>query len=257
MDPGEVAEVDEVLDPPRGAAVPVVLRDLDLAIGRVEPTPGTRAAACAGVRRRRQTQMRPGVLDRRVAGDPGLARDVRPVAGRDPGADAVRVVGPAVVGADEVVVLDPAERQRRPAVDAQVLERPNLAVEADEDDRLVEQARRHRSVAELVGPQHRVPEPTQRAVQRRLAGPVQHVVGHVAAAAKLAMSGKTRSGTASAGGVAPEPTRSWRRSIQTVVMPSDLAGTWSWNRLWATCRIRSRGTSIRSKASSKLASRGL
>ena len=29
------------------------------------------------------------------------------------------------------------------------------------------------------------------------------------------------------------------------------AGTWSWNRLWATCRIRSRGAD-RSKASSKL-----
>ena len=46
---------------------------------------------------------------------------------------------------------------------------------------------------------------------------------------------------ASAGGVAPLPGRPWRRSIQTVVMPSRLAGTWSWNRLCATCRIRSRG----------------
>ena len=53
------------------------------------------------------------------------------------------------------------------------------------------------------------------------------------------------------------PGRSWRRSIQTVVMPSAFAGTWSWNRLWATCRIRSRGTSRRSKASSKLRGSGL
>ena len=57
------------------------------------------------------------------------------------------------------------------------------------------------------------------------------------------MSGRTRSGVASAGGVAPNPGRSRRRSIQTVVMPSALAGTWSWNRLWATWRMRSRGTS--------------
>ena len=38
------------------------------------------------------------------------------------------------------------------------------------------------------------------------------------------------------------PADRWRRSIQTVVSPSRLAGTWSWYRLWATCRIRSRGT---------------
>ena len=35
-------------------------------------------------------------------------------------------------------------------------------------------------------------------------------------------------------------------------MPSALAGTWSWNRLWATCRIRSRGRPMRSNAISKL-----
>ena len=70
----------------------------------------------------------------------------------------------------------------------------------------------------------------------------------VAAAANEAMSGKVRSGRAAAGGVAPAPGRSWRRSIQTVVSPSALAGTWSWYRLWATCRIRSRGRPRRSNS---------
>ena len=46
----------------------------------------------------------------------------------------------------------------------------------------------------------------------------------VAAAANDAMSGKVASGVASAGGVAPPPGRPWRRSIQTVVRPSRLAG---------------------------------
>ena len=50
------------------------------------------------------------------------------------------------------------------------------------------------------------------------------------------------------------PGRPWRRSIQTVVSPRRLAVTWSWYRLWATCRIRSRGRPSRSKASSKLRS---
>ena len=40
------------------------------------------------------------------------------------------------------------------------------------------------------------------------------------------------------GGVAPPPGRSWRRSIQTVGSRAAGPGTWSWNRLWATWRIR-------------------
>ena len=42
------------------------------------------------------------------------------------------------------------------------------------------------------------------------------------------------------GGVAPAPRRAADRSRRTTG-PSRLAGTWSWYRLWATCRIRSRG----------------
>ena len=45
-----------------------------------------------------------------------------------------------------------------------------------------------------------------------------------ARSANAAMDGTARSGRASAGGVAPLPGRPWRRSIQTVVMPSALRG---------------------------------
>ena len=44
----------------------------------------------------------------------------------------------------------------------------------------------------------------------------------IAASAKDAISGKVASGLASAGGVAPDPSRSCRRSIQTVVNPKAL-----------------------------------
>src|SRR5436853_1701969 len=57
----------------------------------------------------------------------------------------------------------------------------------------------------------------------------------VANLAKLRMSGTVTSGSAFAGGVAPKRSRPARRSIHTVVSPTCLAGTWSWNRLWATC----------------------
>ena len=63
-----------------------------------------------------------------------------------------------------------------------------------------------------------------------------------ASSANEAMSGNVASGVALAGGVAPEPGRSPRRLIQADRSPSSFAGTWSWNRLWATWRIRSRGT---------------
>ena len=197
------------------------------------------------------------MFDGREPGDAGLGRDVRAVTGRDPGADAVRSVRPAVIGADEVVVFHPAQGERRAAMDAQVPVCADLAGESDDHDRLVEQPSCDRAIAELVGPEHWMPVPTKRAVQRRLAGPVQHVLGHIAASAKPAMSGNDEVRDGVSGWCRAAAGRSCRRSIQTVVMPSDLAGTWSWNRLWATWRIRSRGTSMRSNASSKLASLGL
>ena len=78
-----------------------------------------------------------------------------------------------------------------------------------------------------------------------------------ASSANVRMSGTVRSGVADASGVAPNPGLSWRRSTQTVVRPSCLPGTWSWKRLWAVWRMRSRGTSIVSKASSNGARLGL
>src|SRR5262249_53999895 len=78
----------------------------------------------------------------------------------------------------------------------------------------------------------------------------------VAASANDAMSEKVASGFASAAGVAPPP-RPSRRSIQTVERPRRLAVTWSWKSDWATWRMRSRGMSMRSKASSKPRADGL
>src|SRR5205823_14813088 len=53
--------------------------------------------------------------------------------------------------------------------------------------------------------------------------------------ARVCKSGTSRSGVALAGGVAPAPDLPARRLTHTVCKPSDLAGTWSWNKLWATC----------------------
>ena len=79
----------------------------------------------------------------------------------------------------------------------------------------------------------------------------------VAASANEAMSGKARPGGHPT--AASRPTRLDRgggRSRPTS-SPSRPAGTWSWNRLWATCRIRSRGRPRRSKAIVKLRGFGL
>lgn len=114
-------------------------------------------------------------LDGLEADETRLARDVVAVRGRDAGADPVPVVGPPVVGAYEVFVLDPAERERRPAVDAEVLEGCDLARETDDHDRLVEQRRWPGTVRQLICPYDRVPEAPQGDVQGLLARAVEHV----------------------------------------------------------------------------------
>jgi len=57
------------------------------------------------------------------------------------------------------------------------------------------------------------------------------------ASANAAIEVNVQSGVTSAcgAGVAPQPGLSWRRLIHTVGSPDCLAGTWSWNRLCATC----------------------
>src|ERR687894_301138 len=70
-------------------------------------------------------------------------------------------------------------------------------------------------------------------------------------------SGTSRSGSASAGGVAPKPPFAARRWIQAVSRPIPLAGAWSWKRLSATCSIFSGDAPILSRASSKLFGEGL
>ena len=84
-------------------------------------------------------------------------------------------------------------------------------------------------------PRHSWPRPTRRQRGRPSAGGPTRTVGAgyaglsssgaVAMRARVAMSGTVRLGVAVAGRVAPLPARSCRRSTQTVVIPSRLAGT--------------------------------
>jgi hypothetical protein len=65
-------------------------------------------------------------------------------------------------------------------VHAQVAERADLAVQPDDDQRLVEQPSGDRRGAQVGGPHDRVPEPAERRVQSRLAHPIERVVRHAA-----------------------------------------------------------------------------
>ena len=80
------------------------------------------------------------------------------------------------------------------------------------------------------------PRPTGRPTGSVHCGGVPAAGGcyRTANSASVRMSGTTRSGAASAGGVAPKLSCPRRRSTQTVVRPSALAVTWSWKRLCAT-----------------------
>ena len=66
-----------------------------------------------------------------------------------------------MIGADQGAIVDPAERQRRAAVDAEVFEGGNAVGSAEEDEPFVEQRHRVRLVGQLVGSGDRVPVVTQ------------------------------------------------------------------------------------------------
>jgi len=71
-----------------------------------------------------------------------------------------------VVGADDLVLLDRAERERGPAVDAEVGEGAGRSGGvAPQHERLVEQARRERLALEVAPEPDRVPAPAQRRLQ--------------------------------------------------------------------------------------------
>ena len=147
MDEREVAEVGEVLDLARGVALPGIrpaghrVPVVGLELGNVgerparilERDPDDPVALLAAKRRRARLG--------------GNARRVGQL--RDGGAGAARPVPPAVVGADDLVAFDRAERQRRPAMDAEVGEGVDQAGRvAPEDERLGQEVGRNRTVAE-------------------------------------------------------------------------------------------------------------
>ena len=118
MDEREMAEVGEVLHLARGVAAPLVRAAEDGApLVRLE-------LRHLGQRPARLLESDPDDPVALLAAEPlraRLARDPRRVLElRDQRAGAVRPVAPAVVGADDLVALDRAERERGPAVDAEV-----------------------------------------------------------------------------------------------------------------------------------------
>ena len=113
-------------------------------------------------------------------------------------------------------------------------------VDAIGDPQRVRRVRGRRLAPDLRRPPARARRADPRGARR-----LSRLSRRTAAAAKAAIEGNVASGRASDGGVAPAPGRSWRRSIQTERKPSRWAGAWSWNRLWATCRIRAFATPSR------------
>jgi hypothetical protein len=156
VDPGEMPEVGEVLHLPGRVALPAVgpgghehpvavLQFRDLGQGP------------ARLLQRDPDQPVP-LLDRERP-DPGLGRDRRRVfLLRDGHAPAVGPVAPAVVRADQLVALDPAQRQRRAAVHAQVRHRPRRATgPAPDHQRLPEQIGSQGPVPQLAAERDRMP----------------------------------------------------------------------------------------------------
>jgi hypothetical protein len=192
--PREVAEVDEVLDPPRCGAGPVVGVDGDRAdaartpplarlrqgIGRFGPLP-------SAATRLQQDPRQADRLSGREALDPRAIRDRAAMDCGDAADDPTAIVRPAMVCADEarladgrcavgrwpVTGIDPAERQRGPTVDAEVGEGCDLASETDHDQALVEEGRRDRPVAHVVDTADGMPATPQRLMQERLARDIE------------------------------------------------------------------------------------
>ena len=118
MHPREVAEVGEVLELPGGVGAPRVRP------GRDHRPAVVRQLGHVGERPARILERDPDeavALDALERADPGLLRDAGRIGElRDERARAVGAVMPAVVRADDVVAVDRAERDGRPAVDAEI-----------------------------------------------------------------------------------------------------------------------------------------
>jgi hypothetical protein len=164
MDEREVAEVGEVFHLARGVAAPLVRPAEDGA-------PGVRLELG-------HLGQRPARLVKRDPDDPvALLAPERPRARlrrdsrrflelRDQRAGPVRPVAPAVVGADDLVALDRAEREGRPAMDAQVGEGVGRSGRVPpEDERLVEERHGTRLAAEVARERDRVPAGAERGLE--------------------------------------------------------------------------------------------
>src|SRR5207302_7762544 len=164
MDEGEVAEVGEVLDLPRGVTAP-----LERAAEHRSPLLRLELGNL-GERPARVVESDPHQLEALLARERGRTRlgwnAGRILELRDQRARAVGPVVPAVVGADDLVVLNGPERERRAAVDAEVGEGAGgSGGVAPEDERLVQEARRERAVLEVAREGDWVPTAAKRGLE--------------------------------------------------------------------------------------------
>ena len=159
--PREVPEVGEVLHLAGGVTAPAV------GARRHHRPPAVLQFGHLGQRPARLCQRDPDQAVPFLAAeraDPGLGRHPRRVCELGDGrAAAVGPVAPAVVGADELVAADPAERERRAPVHAQVGVGARLPVRAaPQDQRLAEQIGVKGPAGEVVAERHRMPAFPQR-----------------------------------------------------------------------------------------------
>ena len=141
MDEREVREVDEVLETAGRAGSPVVEGGRLPVHGRVLPL-GQAGRIPPRLIDQRDPDHSRG-LPAQVAFQVDLEYPVEFGTRGDVDQVALHVVGPTVVGAVDATVLDPAERRRRPLVPADVHERPNRPLMADEEDPFAEELALH------------------------------------------------------------------------------------------------------------------
>ena len=161
MDPGQMRDVEEVLDGPGGRAVPGALVPNHLG-----ETVVLQHGKLGNLRSRRFRQADPDhavTLLRGISRQAGLLRDG--VFGRDrgnPRAPARPVVRPSVVRADELAAFHPTQRDGRPPMNAEVAEGRRLTVEPTNRQPLPQQPDGQGPVRQLLRQGHRVPVPPQR-----------------------------------------------------------------------------------------------
>ena len=155
MDEREVGDVEEVLDDSGAARVDCVRAAKEFAEPGIVPLGKGRHI----VRRLAQADPDQAIaLDRAIGLDAGLARWRRIGQRRDADALPVGAVDPAVIRALQGATIDPAERQPRAPMHAQVLPGERPPVGLPDDDVLAQQPGAHEpSLRELVAGHDRMP----------------------------------------------------------------------------------------------------